>query len=197
VARPGGPPPAPADPSIALPAAFESIRMLGGGSCLVSKRIANNLRIPLLHEIFPRARFVFLIRDGRAVARSLAGVDWWETNHIWWYGGTPTEWRAEGKDPWDLCAEHWVREADAIEDGLESIPDDQQLRLRYEDLVRDPSSNLGEVARFLGLPESPPWRAALETLPIEDRTSAFPDDAVVARINSIQQRTLERYGYVA
>ena len=197
VARPGGPPPASADPSIALPAAFGSIRALGGGSCLVSKRIANNLRIPLLHEIFPRARFVFLIRDGRAVARSLARVDWWETSHIWWYGGTPAAWRAEGKDPWDLCAEHWVKEAQAIEDGLEAIPDDQQFRLRYEDLVRDPINHFGEVARFLGLSESDPWRASLDTLPIEDRASAFPDDSVVERIVAIQRRTLERYGYVA
>ena len=35
-------------------------------------------------------RFVVLVRDGRAVAESLSRVDWWETNHVWWYGGTPT-----------------------------------------------------------------------------------------------------------
>ena len=196
VARPGGPDPAPVDPSRALPKAFGSIRALSGGSCLVSKRIANNLRIPWLHEIVPQGRFVFLMRDGRAVARSLSRVDWWETSHIWWYGGTPAEWRAEGKDPWELCAEHWVREAQAIEDGLESIPEDQQLRLRYEDLVRDPIHHLGAVASFLGLPASDPWRASIGTLPIEDRTTAFPCDSALDRIVSIQRGTLERYGYI-
>ena len=53
VQRPGGPGPARVDPRSALPAAFDSIRTLGAGSCLVSKRIANNLRIPLLHRVFP------------------------------------------------------------------------------------------------------------------------------------------------
>src|SRR6266498_5009042 len=56
---------------------LEAIQRWSGGDLLVSKRIHNNLRIPLLAEAFPRARFVNLIRDGRAVAYSLSRVDWW------------------------------------------------------------------------------------------------------------------------
>ena len=199
VARPGGPPPASADPSIALPAAFGSIRALGGGSCLVSKRIANNLRIPLLHEIFPDARFVFLIRDGRAVAKSLARVDWWEGNHIWWFDGTPRDWRAEGKDPWELCAWHWVKEAEAIEEGLTSVPPQQILRLRYEDLVRDASVRFEEIATFLGLRAVDRWRTSICSLPIHDRNTRtdHEDPAIADTITAIQGPTLERYGYEA
>src|SRR6266542_3077460 len=52
-----------------------------------------------LVEAFPRARFVNLIRDGRAVAYSLSRVDWWEDGVVWWYGQTPRRWREEGRDP--------------------------------------------------------------------------------------------------
>jgi hypothetical protein len=139
VQRPGGPAPAAIDPEVALPAAFAAIRTMGDGSCLVSKRIANNLRIPLLQRVFPDARFVVLVRDGRAVADSLSRVDWWERSFVWWYGGTPQRWRAEGRDPWEMCGRNWVEELAAIDEGLRAVPEDQVMRLRYEDLVERPT----------------------------------------------------------
>jgi len=200
VARPGGPPPASVDAIVALPAAFDTIRSLAGGSCLVSKRIANNLRIPQLHAIFPTARFVFLVRDGRAVARSLARVDWWERDLVWWYGGTPAQWRAEGRDPWEMCARNWVEELDAIEAGLEAVPAEQVIRLRYEDLVREPAPAFDAVAAFLGLPDDPVWRRAVSTVPIHDRNEAgrgAPDGVALDTITAVQRDALARYGYDA
>lgn len=199
VALPGGPPPADVDPSVALPAAFESIRSLGSGSCVVSKRIANNLRVPLLHQIFPRARFVFLIRDGRAVADSLSRVDWWENSYVWWYGDTPASWRAEGRDPWEICARNWVEEVNAIEAGLQTVPSDQVIRLRYEDLVTDAASAFERVADFAGLPDDATWRRSLATLPISDQNEGWKtrlEPAVVEKVTAIQRPELERCGYV-
>ena len=34
-------------------------------------------RVAFLHEVFPEARFVHLVRDGRAVANSLVQMSWW------------------------------------------------------------------------------------------------------------------------
>jgi hypothetical protein len=200
VPRPGGPEPAGVDPEVALPAAFNSIRTLGSGSCVVSKRIANNLRIPLLHRIFPDARFVVLIRDGRAVADSLARVDWWESNHVWWYGGTPAAWQAEGGDPWEMCARNWVEEIRAIEEGLRTVPDAQVMRLRYEDLVASSTEAFERVASFVGLPDEAAWRRSLAALPISDKNEGWRarlDPTVVERITAHQLPELQRYGYVA
>ena len=74
--------------------------------------------IPALAELFPRARFVSIVRDGRAVACSLSRVHWWPDLTVWWYGGTPGRWQEEGRDPWELCARHWVRELAVLEQGL-------------------------------------------------------------------------------
>jgi hypothetical protein len=199
VPRPGGPTPAGVDPRVALPAAFRNIRSLGSGSVLVSKRIANNLRIPLLHEIFPDGRFVVLIRDGRAVADSLSRVDWWESSFVWWYGGTPARFRAEGGDPWEMCARNWVEETKAIEEGLRSIPEEQVLRLRYEDLVMEAVHTFERIAEFAGLPGDAAWRRSLTTLPVRDQNEGWKtrlEPAVVETITSIQRPELERYGYV-
>ncbi|MBV8236084.1 MAG: sulfotransferase, partial [Acidimicrobiia bacterium] len=93
-----------------LRASFAAVRRAGGGTTLVNKRVANNRRIPLLLTAFPDARFVEIVRDGRAVALSLANVDWWPDSVAWWCGMTPRQWEAGGGDPWALCARAWVEE---------------------------------------------------------------------------------------
>ncbi|MGH2641650.1 MAG: sulfotransferase family protein [Actinomycetota bacterium] len=199
VVRPGGPAAGAIDPSVALPAAFDSIRALGSGTCLVSKRIANNLRIPQLHDIFPRARFVVLVRDGRAVAESLSRVDWWETDHVWWYGGTPSQWRAEGGDPWEICARNWTEEINAIERGLQAVPSDQVMSLRYEDVVADPQTALESLAGFIGLANDRDWRTSVGSVPIRDHNEGWKsrlDPDVVERITTFQRPELRRFGYV-
>lgn len=198
VERPGGPRPAAVDPLRALPAAFDSIRSFGSGSCFVSKRIANNLRIPLLHSAFPKARFVVLVRDGRAVADSLSRVDWWEGSLVWWYGGTPERWRAEGKDPWEMCARNWVEELAAIDEGLRAVPESQVTRLRYEDLVDQPTEVFPRLAEILGLPADEGWTRSIAALPISDKNDGWRarlDPAVIERITEIQRPELVRFGY--
>jgi hypothetical protein len=178
--------------------AFGSIRSFSGGRVVISKRIANNLRIPTLARTFPGARFVELVRDGRAVAFSLSRVDWWPASQVWWYGGTPEQWRAEGLDPWAMCARNWVEELAALREGFASVTDPQILRLRYEELVADPVSVLERVATFVGLEPSDRWRAALDRLSFPDRNEAWRerlDAEVVARITSVQREELERLGY--
>lgn len=43
------------------------------GATLVEKTCANSLRVEFVHEIFPDARFVHIVRDGRDVAASAMG----------------------------------------------------------------------------------------------------------------------------
>jgi Sulfotransferase family len=182
-----------------LRSTFASLRRWGGGTVFISKRIANNQRIPLLAAAFPEARFVHMMRDGRAVAYSLTRVDWWDDGLIWWYGDTPRRWREQGGDPWELAARHWVRELTSIEEGLAAVPADRRFELRYEDLVRAPVSQLQQLARFVGLPDDPGWTAELGRLRYPNKNEAWterlaPD--VRARVESIQRDQLRRLGHV-
>ena len=139
-----------------------------------------------------------LVRDGRAVAESLSRVDWWDRSFVWWYGGTPEKWRAEGGDPWAICARNWVEELEAIETGLRSVPGEQVIRVRYEDLVEQPSRSFGWIAKELSLPEDAAWSASISTLPISDRNDGWThrlERSVVDTITDIQSPVLERYGY--
>lgn len=177
---------------------FSSVRRAGGGSTFVNKRVANNHRIPMLLEAFPDARFVEIVRDGRAVALSLANVDWWPDSVVPWCGMTPRQWEAEGRDPWELCARTWVEELHATEDGLGGVPENQRLSISYEQLVRDPTTTLSGVAVFAGLDPAMPGREWLDGVTFPNRNEAWRerlDPAAVATIEEIEGDDLKRHGY--
>jgi hypothetical protein len=91
-----------------------------------------SLDVGLLAELFPAARFVHLVRDGRNVALSLLQVPWWPNTLV------------EAAQVWS----HWTAEARAAGRSLGS---DRYLEVRYEDLVADSTLELTKICGFLGL----------------------------------------------
>ena len=181
-----------------LRTSFAAVRRAGGGATFVNKRVANNRRIPLLLEAFPDARFVEIVRDGRAVALSLANVDWWPDSVVWWAGKTPREWEAGGGDPWTLCARTWVEELHATEAGLAQVPERQRLSISYEQLVRDPQATLAGVAVFAGLDPASTGRGWLAGVKFPDRNEAWRtrlDSAALSTIEGVEGDDLRRLGY--
>jgi hypothetical protein len=195
IAPPGG---LQSEPAPTLARAVAAVTRAAGRQVFVSKRIANNWRVPQLAAAFPSARFVELVRDGRAVAYSLSRVDWWEGSDLVWLPGTPADWHRRGMDPWELCARNWVEELDAIAAGLDGVPAAQRLRIAYEDFVADPIEALDEAARFAGLRPSALWRRRLSELSFPDRNEAWRarlEPAVARRIEAFQRNHLEAHGY--
>ncbi|MEA3377871.1 MAG: sulfotransferase [Chloroflexota bacterium] len=91
---------------------------------------------PLLLKLFPQARIVHLVRDGRAVANSILPLDW----------GPNTVIRAA---PWWRAH---VREGLALE---ERLPPSQILRVRFEDIVHAPEETIRRLCSGLDLPFEP------------------------------------------
>lgn len=179
--------------------AVTDIIRFAGGRVFVSKRTAHNRRLPLLHAVFPDARVVAFTRDGRAAAESLSRADWWPESTVWWYGDTPLAWEEQGRDPWELCATHWVREVEALERGLAALPADQVLSVRYEELVADAAGTLARVGEFTGLPAGRHWRRACGQVRLPGDDDDWPvrlGDAA-ERVEAIQADWLRKYGYLS
>ena len=182
-----------------LPGMLGAVCRYGGGRVFVSKYLANNHHIPALAELFPSARFVSIVRDGRAVACSLSRVHWWPDLTVWWYGGTPGRWQAEGRDPWELCARHWVRELAVLEQGLAAVPAARRLEIRYEALVAEPLATMRQLAAFAGLADRRDWMQGLARLRYPnryERAYSQLDPQVRGRIEAIQGDDLRRLGYL-
>lgn len=52
--------------------AFTKFQARSGAKTVVEKTCANSLRIPFIDAIFPEARYIYIVRDGRCVALSAA-----------------------------------------------------------------------------------------------------------------------------
>lgn len=101
-------------------------------------------RIPLLHELWPDAKFVHLIRDGRDVA--LSALSWKKAERIFGeFPGWPD-------DPWTTAALWWERSVRLGRDAEPALPAGHYHELRYEALVADPEAESRRLCAFLGLP---------------------------------------------
>lgn len=89
--------------------------------------------LDLITAVYPDARIVHIIRDGRDVARSMMAQPWGPTK--------PTDIRA--------AAEEW---RDATTGARETASSDRFFEVRYEQLLTDPRTVLTELYRWLGLP---------------------------------------------
>lgn len=130
---------------------FERVRQISYGKVLLTKRTANNRRIAFLINNFPNAKFIHLIRDGRAVAYSLLQVAWWNDHSLYWAGKTPQQMIIEGFNPLELAARNWVEEMQSLEQGILLIPQSHLLEVRYDELLRNPHEQLERILDFMGV----------------------------------------------
>jgi hypothetical protein len=87
--------------------------------------------LPLLHRIFPDAKFIHIIRDGRDVFDSWRKLD-------------PT------KDNAAVVALEWAYKLRQIGKFMGSLEPRAQLTIRYEDLLGSPQKTLRGICAFLG-----------------------------------------------
>jgi hypothetical protein len=106
------------------------------GSIWVDHTPENINYASLLLALFPRAKIVHIVRDGRAVANSILPLDWGPNTIV-------------DAAPWWQAT---VREGLALEALL---PRNQIIRVRYEDLVTEPEATMRSLCSALELAYEP------------------------------------------
>lgn len=100
-------------------------------------------KLPQLHTLFPEARFIHIIRDGRNTA--LSTLDWaTETKG-------PGKWGLWRDDPLGTCALWWRWQAGMGQFDGRALGSNFFHQVKYEDLVAHPEKELRVIASFLGL----------------------------------------------
>ena len=129
------------------------------------------LHMETLAEIFPRARFVHVVRDGRDVVGSLLQRDWMDpaTGEKVWCCQSPK-----------AAAEYWVHVVDAIREQGARLPG-RYLEVQYEDLIAHPEASMRIVLAFLG----EKWEdAVLENVAFEPEVEIADQSAIMAAIEN-------------
>jgi len=163
-------------------------------------------RAAFLHEVFPTARFIHVIRDGRAVANSWLQMPWWlgfSGPERWQWGPLPPELAAQWHDAdrsfTVLAGLLWRVLVDACDAARAVVPEDQWLEVRYEDVTAQPRDAFEAMLRFCGLE----WCEEFERGLARHRLSAARVDAYrrdlnpgeLARMTAAIAPTLEAHGY--
>jgi len=163
-------------------------------------------RIGFFARIFSEARFIHVVRDGRAVANSWLQMPWWNGYRgpeNWFWGNLTRpyldEWNASDRSYTCLAAIAWKMLMDSYEQAGQGLPGDRFLQFRYEDFLAAPHDVLQQIVAFIGLP----WTAAFERYVTQQkidasRSRAFERDLSPDQLAELQSSLSEKllhYGY--
>lgn len=106
---------------------------------LVEKTVSNAARIPFLETFFKPAYFIYIVRNGYAVAGGIqlkANLRRWKNSEYDRY-------------PIELCAQQWRVTDEIVERDSKAVTN--FLQIYYEELVSMPNETVRKVTDFLGI----------------------------------------------
>ena len=162
-------------------------------------------RIGFLNEIFEDAKFIHIVRDGRAVASSLLHVHFWRG----WYG--PQGWRAgllspEDQASWEsydrsftaLAGLEWRIQMRAIEAARRALDPARFLEVKYETFCEQPLETFRRVLRFAELPDSADFERHVSAASIRSTSNRWRNDLSAGQqdlLDDLLREDLGQYGY--
>ena len=132
---------------------FGAYQRLRGGAVFLNKSSMIACMLREVRELFPQARFVHIVRDGRSVALSYARKEHTKME------ARAGAYRAHGfwfsfEEMLERMAVTWqtqLREIDRVVDSQGWVKDGVYFECRYEDFCRRPRELVEEIVGFLGL----------------------------------------------
>lgn len=177
------------------------------GTPVFSHKFTGWPRTRFIQAVLPDARFVHVVRDGRAVANSLLQMPWWKGYRgpgEWGWGPLPPayqeEWEASGRSFPVLAALEWKVLMDAFGEARAEVPAERWLEIRYEDFLVSSRETLSPVLELAGLAWTPAFERAVAGYRLDGgRADAYRRDLApsdVAAVERVLAPWLEARGYV-
>jgi hypothetical protein len=162
-------------------------------------------RLGFLNTVYPQAKFINVIRDGRAVASSLVRVKFWLGWHgpdNWGWGPLSAEqdrrWKSHRCSFVALAGLQWEILMDAYEQTKHAVPAERMLEVRYEDLCRDTVGQTRRAAEFAGLDFPGALQRRIQRMRMESRNDKWKQGLSPAQqtvLNECIRDRLSRWGY--
>jgi hypothetical protein len=173
---------------------------------LVEKLPVNAFRVGWLAGMFPDALFVHLIRNGLAVAASIAR----QAERAQWFGFADYKWRLLAERARErgegglvgLCTDgfrrgllEWRLSVSTALEDLAALPAERRLEIRYERLVEQPAEVCARLEAFIGIRHDPAM-AVFARAEVGRRSPAPEPIAPAPEAQRIAGDLLARLGYL-
>ncbi len=151
---------------------------------LVEKTASNCFRLGYVNEVFPDAKIIYPMRDGRNNVNSLINA-WLDPTRFYTYdvpanlsieGYPHKRWKFVLPPGWrdytnrslaELCAFQWCSCHEAmLAETVKNKYEGRVLRLKLEDLIAQPEQQLAGIADFIGIPYDDYLRSVAADLPV-------------------------------
>jgi len=162
-------------------------------------------RVGYIHEIFKDAKFIHIVRDGRAVVNSIIHVDWWQgwRGHQNWQRPALTRTHLEEWENYDrsfiaLAAIEWKILMSAHDKIKENLSSDNFLEIKYEDLCSDPLNILKNTIEFCELDWSEKLNKKLKKTRLNSANDKYKNELTKDQIEILENvlhQYLIKYGY--
>ena len=164
-------------------------------------------RIGFVDEVFQDAKFIHIVRDGRAMASSLLHINSWQWRgwygpYSWRYGPLSEEdqaaWERSGRSYVALAGIQWKIHTRAIEAARQALDPTRFLEVKYERFCEDPVDTCRQVLEFAELEQSPKFERHVKATPIRDMATRWRRDLSPAQqslLTGLLREDLLRYGY--
>ena len=162
-------------------------------------------RIKFLKEIFPDAKFIHVLRDGRAVANSMINVEFWggwKGPQNWRWGMLNEEYQNEWKKYDEsfviLAAIEWKILIDAVEKAKKGIQQSQFFEIKYEKLMSEPIKVFKKTIDFCELDWTTCFESEIEKFELKNMNYKWKENLPETQkkmLNEFLNDYLKRYGY--
>ena len=161
-------------------ALFDWLAQRFGRSCWLERSGSSIDYVGSLHQLFPKARFLHLHRDGQETALSMRehaayrlaihfvfekpretepSIDELRTLETGHDGDDLIGRILVSRPPVEYFGGYWSQELQHGYKAIAALPADQYMEARFEDLVRDPKATLRTISDFFDLdPDANGWR---------------------------------------
>lgn len=170
--------------------------LLMNSDLLINKSVHNTIRIIELKQLFPTAKFIGIVRDGRAVTKSLinARIDIQGNSQNWW-GVKPSNWEKYQILPPHLsCGKQWEGLLNDMEKQFENIPKNDYINVRFEDFLSEPFVELEKIYSHFNLKFDFTSNQKINLKKPKDYKQFFTEKEIIELNESIAKKLI-KWGY--